>query len=403
MLIPGFLICISTVAYWLALAYVRKHWLAIPLVDFSFASPSAQPKGGGSTGCKISLIVVVRNEAENLQALFQALAKQSLPPDQFELHLVDDASTDGSREIAHAWQEKVLFQLYVHQLQLQPGGGSPKKAAITQVLPLTKGAVIAVTDGDCQPAAHWLSGILAMVGTYDPVFISGPVRYVGEQNLFEKMQSLDFAALIGVGAALVQAGKPGMCNAANMAFSKQAFLEVGGYAGNAHIPSGDDEFLLQKLAARYPSRIRFMKQPATLVSTRACGSWKQFLHQRKRWAGKWRLHQEKGAKILAPAVFLFYLLQAMLLFLPFFQPRLFPLVLLSLVVKGVADYRFLYSILSFLEKRLSLKVFLFMELVYPFYVLFFAVAATTGGFSWKERSYRYTTTAHERAGISSTR
>ena len=44
-----------------------------------------------------------------------------------------------------------------------------------------------------------------------------------------------------------------------MAYKKAAFLEVEGYRGNEEIPSGDDEFLLQKIAKRYPGRVGFLK------------------------------------------------------------------------------------------------------------------------------------------------
>ena len=415
--------------YWAALAYLRRQWLSIPQHHFRVPSPGAlsaaqqqqqlssvptesavdiagHVAGDGlrktsAAATLISLIVVVRNEAENLPLLFQAISTQTLSPQLFEFHLVDDASTDASWSIAEAFQKESPFAMHLHRLQATKPGVSPKKAAITQLMPLVKGQLVAVTDGDCLPEAGWLTNIWGLWQQQSAVFISGPVRYVQERNLFEKMQALDFAALIGVGAALLQAGKPGMCNAANMAFSKEAFLKVGGYAGNEHVPSGDDEFLLQKLAVVYPQRLYFLKSANALVSTRACSSWQQFVHQRKRWAGKWRMHKGMGTTLLAVLVFLFYFMLAGIMLIPFLFPCLTPGVVGALGIKAVADYRFLQPVLHFFKKPLTSKVFLLMELVYPFYVLFFAVAANTGSFVWKERAYRYTTSVHERTGISS--
>ena len=409
MLVLLLLILVLTLAYGAALEYLRRQWRAILPVRTTDVQPTAdrasssEETGTGAKGCSISVLVVMRNEAQNLPQLFRALEQQSLAHQAFELHLIDDASTDNSCQLAEGWKSRLSFSMFLHRLDSAQKGGSPKKAAIAQVLPLAAGEIIAVTDADCQPASDWLRGILAVWQQHRPVFISGPVRYVAEQTLFERMQAVEFAALIGVGAAMLEAGKPGMCNAANMAFSKQAFLAVGGYAGNAHVPSGDDEFLLQKMAARYPEGIRFLKNSNALVSTRACQSWGQFLHQRKRWAGKWRLHKGLANKVVAIGLFLYYLLLLVTTTAAFAEPMLFFYVLLALLLKGLAEYRFLAPVLYFLKKRLSLKVFLLLELVYPFYVLFFAVVANVGGFTWKERSYRYSTSAHERAGISGIR
>ena len=433
-------IYVLVMAYYAALAYLRTQWLAIPQHKLQ----ASQIPGGISTApfhtqallkeyqptlmerkasapdqkqhislkqskeylaqdcsCSISVIVVVRNEAQNLPLLFRALGEQTLSPQLFELHLVDDASTDASWRIAETFQKRSPFAIHLHRLKPPAAGGSPKKAAISQVMQLVKGHLIAVTDGDCQPEPGWLANIWTLWQQEEAVFISGPVRYMQESNLFEKMQALDFAALIGVGAALLQAGSPGMCNAANMAFSRQAFLQVGGYRGNEHVPSGDDEFLLQKLAAAYPRQLYFLKSTDALVSTRACSSWQQFLHQRKRWAGKWRMHKGVGTTLLAVLVFVFYLMMAGIMLTPFLISSLTPWVAGAFIIKAVADYRFLSPVLCFLKKPLSRKVFLLMELVYPFYVLFFAVAANVGSFVWKERAYRYTTSEHERTGISS--
>ncbi|MBW3545150.1 MAG: hypothetical protein KY428_06045, partial [Bacteroidetes bacterium] len=98
---------------------------------------------------------------------------------------------------------------------------------------------------------------------------------------------------------------------------------------------------------------------------------------------------------LASGIFAYYLLLAMALFLPFWRPDLGVAILFILTLKALADYRFLRPVFNFLKKPLSLKVFLLLELVYPFYVLFFAVAANVGSFTWKERTYRYTSATHE--------
>jgi len=43
-----------------------------------------------------------------------------------------------------------------------------------------------------------------------------------------------------------------MCNGANLAYSKKAFEEAGGFTGIDNIASGDDMLLMHKIYKRYP-------------------------------------------------------------------------------------------------------------------------------------------------------
>src|SRR5690606_15452205 len=90
---------------------------------------------------------------------------------------------------------------------------------------------------------------------------------------------------------------------ANLAYEKNAFIEVGGYEGVKHIASGDDEFLMHKIAAHYPDGVYFLKNQNAVVSTGAHQDWSAFFRQRKRWASKWKHYQSKTPLVLAIYVF----------------------------------------------------------------------------------------------------
>jgi hypothetical protein len=60
-------------------------------------------------------------------------------------------------------------------------------------------------------------------------------------------------------------GKPNMCNGANIAYPKAVFEEVNGFDGNEHIASGDDEFLMHKIAEKYPNQIVFAHYQPNIV------------------------------------------------------------------------------------------------------------------------------------------
>jgi cellulose synthase/poly-beta-1,6-N-acetylglucosamine synthase-like glycosyltransferase len=79
-----------------------------------------------------------------------------------------------------------------------------------------------------------------------------------------------------------------MANGANLAYRKQAFETVSGFAGNAHLASGDDMFLVQKVEARrWPGSVVISQKPCeATVQTKAAPDLRAFWHQRLRWGTK---------------------------------------------------------------------------------------------------------------------
>ena len=115
------------------------------------------------------------------------------------------------------------------------------------------------TDADCRMGSKWLSSIVAYYEQDGVVMISSPVTYHQERSLFERMQTLEFGYLIGIGAAFIGNRRASTCNGANLAYRKDVFYEVGGFKGIDDLASGDDELLLQKVAVVYPGKIGFLK------------------------------------------------------------------------------------------------------------------------------------------------
>ncbi len=178
-----------------------------------------------------------------------------------------------------------------------------------------------------------------------------------------------------------------MCNGANLAYRRRAFLEVGGFRGNDHLPSGDDEFLLHKLAARHPGGIRFAAGAAATVRTAAQPTLGALLQQRVRWASKWRHYQPGGASrglallVLGANVSL-YLLPLLLL-----SPRpAWPWVLAGWALKLGADGLFLAPVLGFFGRRRWLWLTPLLQLLYPPYALAVGLLGLRGGYKWKGRA-----------------
>ena len=283
--------------------------------------------------------------------------------------------------------DEAKFDLKIIALK-KKNATSPKKKAITEAIKIAKGELIVTTDGDCRIKQTWLQVLWVFYQQKDAKLISGAVTFLEEKKLFERIQTVEFASLIGSGAASLQMGFPNMCNGANLAYPKSVFEEVGGYQGVDQIASGDDEFLLHKIAAKYPEKIYFLKTPQNIVFTQAKPNWNDFYQQRKRWAGKWKYYKDNRIKLLA--FFIFVVNSALLLsFALFCGGFLTNSTFLTLIlIKFMPEFAFLGIVLAYLTKKKFMIYIPLVQLIYPFYVTFFGFVAQGKTYEWKGRTLK---------------
>ncbi|HEV7382667.1 MAG TPA: glycosyltransferase family 2 protein, partial [Dyadobacter sp.] len=215
--------------------------------------------------------------------------------------------------------------------------------------------------------------------------MSGPVTFKESHYITDHLQTVEFASLIGSGASSISLGFPSMCNGANLCYEKGAFELVNGYEGVRHIASGDDEFLMHKVAMHFPGSVQFVKNSEAIVATQPHRSWQLFFRQRKRWASKWRHYQSKTPLLLALYVFSCNaaLLVTLCLLLSGSLPANSLLVLCGL--KLIPEWLFLGSVLSFLKRKSALKYIPLTQVFYSLYVCFFGLVAQSRNYEWKGR------------------
>jgi poly-beta-1,6-N-acetyl-D-glucosamine synthase len=332
----------------------------------------------------ISVIVPARNEEKNIGNLLNDLNAQTYPSSLFEVIIMDDHSTDGTAQIVRSYIPSASFRLSLRTAGI-PGNLSFKKKAIEDGISISKGTLIMTTDGDCRLGPEWISTVENFYHHKKAKFISSPVLF-NEGSIFKNLQNMEFASLIGTGAASLNMGMPNMCNGANIAYEKQVFLEVNGFQGNENIPSGDDEFLMHKIFRRYPDKVSFLKSTSALVYTDAKESLADFFEQRKRWASKWGSYTFLHIKALAIFVFIYnvsLLLGIILTFSGNYPPLL---LLIQLIPKIILEAVFISSVLNLSGKRLNPILFLCLQIAYPLYVIAVSMISRIGGYSWKGRT-----------------
>ena len=97
----------------------------------------------------ISIIICARNEAANLAQNLPFVLEQDYP--DFEILVVDDASTDGTAAVLEGFSKKnARFRTVFISEKKSPG----KKAALAEGIRQAKNEWVILTDADCRPASR---------------------------------------------------------------------------------------------------------------------------------------------------------------------------------------------------------------------------------------------------------
>lgn len=341
-----------------------------------------------NTSVAVSIIIAARNEETNLKKCLDAILAQNYPKEKLEILVVDDHSTDATIEIISAYATKNAI---IKCLQL-PDNTIGKKQAIASAIDISCGELIVTTDADCVMGANWISSIVSFYKKSEAKMIVAPLAFYNEKSVFEKMQSLEFMALITCGGASLYFKKAIMCNGANLAFTKNVFKDVNGFDMEDKKASGDDVLLMYKIDKRYPGKVHFLKNEQAIVYTKAKETIGQFFQQRKRWASKGFFVLNADTKRVS---LLIYLFNAYLVFVPVigafylaktpFHQSFIGICLILIGIKCFIDFLLLFLSASFFKKKTFLVFFIPEQIIYMVYVVIVGLLGSIGKYEWKGR------------------
>jgi O-antigen biosynthesis protein len=172
----------------------------------------------------VSVIVCSYNGAPTLAACLESLSRINYP--DYEVILVDDGSTDNTREIA----ERFPHVHYIHQTNhgLSHARNTGAGAA--------KGDVFAYTDSDCMADVDWLYYLVGTLTSGEYAGVGGPNVSPPAQNW---IQACVAAAPGGPSHVLLTDTVAEHIPGCNMAFYRWAFENIGGFDPEYH-KAGDD-------------------------------------------------------------------------------------------------------------------------------------------------------------------
>lgn len=334
----------------------------------------------------ISVIVPFRNEEKNIANTYKNLIEQNYPKEKYEIIFVNDSSDDTSLHIIKNFPK--VENVIIISVPNDYSANAHKKRAIRFGIENSKGEIIVSTDADCIHKKDWLKNLLNYFDEKTG-FVSGPVEFVSDEKLFSKMQRLEFAGLVITGAGLIGSGSPTICNAANIAYRKKVFDEVGGFVYQMSLSSGDDELLMQKIHRDTNYKIKFALDKNAIVSTEANPTVKDFYHQRKRWASKGLFYGDHFLLLKLALIFLFYLSLISQPILGIFISTTFYLTfIISFLLKIIFEYIVIKRGVDLLFNEEILKPFILTEILQVPYILISGFMGMFGNLTWKDRKIK---------------
>jgi cellulose synthase/poly-beta-1,6-N-acetylglucosamine synthase-like glycosyltransferase len=355
--------------------FFRKGWNSLPYIK----------NEGGHSRTRVSILIAARNEEDKIGNTIEDILSQNYPKELVELIVVDDHSTDRTAEIILSYANKGVILIKLNENQPL---NSYKKKAISEAIKKAKGELIVTTDADCRMESNWLKTIVSFYEKGSWKLISSPVVYFEEHSHFEKMQTLEFLYLIGLGASSIGNKVPSTCNGANLAYRKDVFEELKGFQGIDDLASGDDELFLHKVASKYPDSIGFCKSTDAIVFTHAKPNLKEFIRQRKRWASKSTRYKNKSVVALGVSVWLFNLFIFINFLLGFRDADYWKLAVISLVCKFLVEILFLIKVTSFINRAKLLRYLPLLTILHVFYMIYIGLVGNSGKYVWKGRVVR---------------
>ncbi len=327
---------------------------------------------------KFSIIIIARDEANNIENCLRGILAQRYPKDSFEIIVINDRSTDDTDGLVQNLNASTirLFDLKDFPEFIHPPAF--KKSGISLGVHLATHEWIIVCDADCTHGTEWLRTMAYAIETTDHLFLTAPIFLTGQNDMITAMQQTENQAFMVVTAAGIKSAIHDIANGANMAFAKSAFINVNGYEGNYHFASGDDMFLIEKMRQKIGDRIGFVKSYNASAITAAKKTWSSLIKQRLRWAGKNKGLQRPVIRVIWGFVGLYHVALFIFLCLGLLSfISIWPFLILF-IPKLLIDFILIKTGTDFLKQKMSVLLFIPLQIVYTFYILWLGMNVMLG-------------------------
>lgn len=338
-----------------------------------FATTSGY-KGG------VSVIIPAFNEEENIESSILSIIKNNYP--EKEIIVVNDGSTDGTRQVVQNLQAK-----YPGQIKLIRCKNSGKANALNIGIKFSKYEVFVAMDADTIFAPNAIKNLVRHFDDETVGAVAGKVETAKSQNLLDIFQNIEYEvgqniekrAFASVNAVGVIPGPIG-------AWRKLAVIKCGKYSRETLVE--DQDLTLALITKEY----KVIYEPKAVAYTETPHTLKDFLKQRFRWiygtfqcVWKYKKHFIKTplssfSLVILPNIVLFsvitplfYPLVDLVLIFAFLFGSWQQVVITYLIFTGVDIF---YSVLAFTKERKNWRWLIFIPIQRLYYrqIIYYVVA-----------------------------
>ncbi len=331
---------------------------------------------------KVSILIAARNESVGIRATLDSVLAQDYRGD-WDVWVADDRSDDDTPKILADYAAKNP-RLHVLTIKEIPEGVSPKKHALSLLIEACEGEILCLTDADCLVKPTWVTGIVA---EFEPgIELVAGHSYIptipGKSSVLICMQAVETLIYRVAGTAGLAMRLPLTSTGNNLAYRKSFFKSVHGFDNVIKIQSGDDDLLMQKLAADRPWAMRYCIAESTFVTTNGKETLKELWEQRKRWASKTIYYTPKIVFVLS-MVFLFLVMQCIAAAFAPFSFNVLIATIIAFVAKCIGDLVLILRGLRIFKQEHLLKWCIPVEFIHAPFTVLAVLFGLFGRFKWK--------------------
>jgi mycofactocin system glycosyltransferase len=191
----------------------------------------------------VSVVVPIRNGPRAIAECLGSLTDLSYPPDRLEVIVVDDASTDDTRDVVRGYADALRLTLV--EVPVRQGQTKGRNLGADRA----RGEILAFIDGDCTAGPAWLDDLVGAFEEPGVVAVGGAVVPKGPDTWLQRYEEVSHPSYRGRTASRVE---PGTSNdylaGCNVLVLREAFAAAGGFAPDLDL--AEDVEIIWRLVAR---------------------------------------------------------------------------------------------------------------------------------------------------------
>jgi poly-beta-1,6-N-acetyl-D-glucosamine synthase len=228
----------------------------------------------------VSVIICALNEAGNLRQNLPKILEQDYP--NFEVIVVNDASTDDTADVLQAFSKKYPHLKVVTIFEKKKLG---KKWALAQGIEHATHDWLLMTDADCRPlstteSSGWIAGMMLGISAEKEIVLGYAPYAKRDNSLLNKFIRFEtiWTATQYLSFALI--GQPYMGVGRNLLYNKKLYRKVNGFAKHENLASGDDDLFVNQVITQ--KNFSLILLPQTYMVSEPKTQWNSYFTQKNR-------------------------------------------------------------------------------------------------------------------------